>query len=190
MNGQRDGPETSVSIERQHFCIHPTHTLRCLQSSHYMMSGYHSSQYQQDPYHAQAAYHQRGPQPHPADTSSGYMAQQPYTQSQYPSPPQVYPGSSLPHPPSSLQQKPVVFLFIGDEDILNCRVDDPSGRTPFTIATQKKVTYFKTSDGNMIAVIEWDHSSPVMMYKGRKIKCKEWLRVIHDEKTGIKYVFV
>lgn len=193
---------------------YPTPSSRSDDHFHDIMSGYeHSSQpyaqYQQGPPYVQAApppqgypyaqdiapqqnvYRQDPYLQHPSSyaNTSQYAAQPPQAQGQYPDPPQTHPAFQSPTPAAPTKRGPVVFLFTHNETILNCQVDDPFGRTPFTITTEKKVTSFKASDGNPIARIEWDHSSPVMMYKGEKVKCREWLRVIHDKARGIQYVF-
>jgi hypothetical protein len=52
---------------------------------------------------------------------------------------------------------------------------DPYGKTPFVVSSDKKHTTVRASDGTTLALIDWDHSSPVMHYQGKKLKCKEWL---------------
>lgn len=52
---------------------------------------------------------------------------------------------------------------------------DPYGKTPFVVSSDKKHTTVRASDGTTLVLIDWDHSSPVMHYQGKKLKCKEWL---------------
>ncbi|KAI0299085.1 hypothetical protein B0F90DRAFT_1631571, partial [Multifurca ochricompacta] len=70
----------------------------------------------------------------------------------------------------------VVFKFTGTkETILNSQVFDPYGKSPFTVASDKKHSTVRSSDGTTLAMIDWDHSNPIMHYQGKKLKCKEWI---------------
>jgi len=52
---------------------------------------------------------------------------------------------------------------------------DPYGKAPFNVVSDKKHTTVRAADGNTLAVVDWDHSAPVMHYGGRKLKCGEWI---------------
>lgn len=83
-----------------------------------------------------------------------------------------------------------MFKFSGtNATILNSQVNDPWGKSPFHVSTPtKKVTSFRAADGAVIALIDWDHSSPVMEFRGKKIKIKEWLPLKKDDKTSRTFV--
>jgi len=78
----------------------------------------------------------------------------------------------------------VNFKFSGNKTtILNSEVQDPHGKAPFVVSSTKKHTTLRAADGNVIALIDWSHSSPVMDYRGSKVKLKEWFP-INKEKLG------
>jgi hypothetical protein len=52
---------------------------------------------------------------------------------------------------------------------------DPYGKVPFNVVSDKKHTTVRASDGTTLAMVDWNHSVPVMHYGGKKLKCKEWI---------------
>ncbi|KAI0065781.1 hypothetical protein BV25DRAFT_1913221 [Artomyces pyxidatus] len=83
----------------------------------------------------------------------------------------------------------VTFRFSGTKKtILNSQVHDPYGKTPFTVQSDKKHSVIHASNGSVIAKFDWDHSSPVMEYAGKKMKCKEWIPY-HKESGTRKLTF-
>jgi len=66
----------------------------------------------------------------------------------------------------------------GGSDILNSAVVDPEGRSLFSISSTSKSTSFVSCKNNVkFATIEWDRSSPLIVFpaRRRKVKCREWL---------------
>ncbi|THH17434.1 hypothetical protein EW146_g3375 [Bondarzewia mesenterica] len=155
--------------------------------------GYQQPPYPQNQYGAPPPPQGYGPPPqgYGAPASQGYQgypgAPSPAPQGypQQPSSQPAYPGQ-----PQVEKRHSVVFKFSGtNKTILNSQVDDPYGKSPFSVSTpKKKVTTFRAVDGTVIAVIDWDHSSPVMEYRGNKIKIKEWLPLKKDDKSSRTFV--
>ncbi|KAH9969709.1 hypothetical protein BC827DRAFT_1262916 [Russula dissimulans] len=74
--------------------------------------------------------------------------------------------------------RPSIKLKIpgGASDILNSVVVDTAGESLFSISSTSKHTVFVSSRGNVkVATVEWDRSSPRIIFRQRKVKCKEWL---------------
>lgn len=121
-------------------------------------------QYQQGQYGAPPPQGQYGPpQPH----SGNYGA-----------PPQQQWGGAPPQgPPGAPERRhSVCFKFSGTKQtILNSQVMDPYGKVPFNVVSDKKHTTVRASDGTTLAVVDWNHSTPVMHYGGKKLKCREWI---------------
>lgn len=64
----------------------------------------------------------------------------------------------------------------GRSNILNSTVTDGIGRSLYVISsTSKRTTLLSCGTNTEVATIEWDRSSPRMVFRGRKMKCKEWL---------------
>jgi len=62
---------------------------------------------------------------------------------------------------------------------------DPYGKVPFNVVSDKKHTTVSASDGSTLAVIDWDHSAPVMHYGGKKLQCREWIKLNKKEKIRV-----
>jgi hypothetical protein len=81
--------------------------------------------------------------------------------------------------------RPSIKLKIsgGGSNILNSTVVDAAGRSLYVISSTSKRTTLRSCGNNTeIATVEWDRSSPCMVFRGRKMKCKEWLpRTGQDE---------
>jgi hypothetical protein len=70
----------------------------------------------------------------------------------------------------------VSFQFSGiKKTIRDSRVTDPWGRTVLTIASTKKESTLHNMQGQVLAVIEWNHSLPRIRYRGAEVKSKELL---------------
>ena len=121
----------------------------------------------------------------------GYGAP-PQSQGQYGAPPQQQ-WSGAPSPPLGPPGGPaarhsVSFKFSGTKQtILNSQVMDPQGRVPFKVVSDKKHTTVSTSDGTTLAVMDWNHSSPVMHYNGNKLACKDWIKLDKKKKCVLHY---
>jgi hypothetical protein len=60
--------------------------------------------------------------------------------------------------------------------IVNSVVVDRVGRPLYSISSDSKRTKLHSQrDNTEVATIDWDRSSPRMVFRGKKLKCKEWL---------------
>ena len=61
--------------------------------------------------------------------------------------------------------------------IVNSVVVDPAGRPLYSISSDSRRTKLHSQrDNTEVATINWDRSSPRMVFRGRKLKCKDWLQ--------------
>lgn len=77
-----------------------------------------------------------------------------------------------------LSERPSVKLKIpgGSSDIFNSVVVTASGQSLYSISsTSKRTTLASYKDNFEVATVEWDRSSPRMVFRRKKMKCKEWL---------------
>jgi hypothetical protein len=66
----------------------------------------------------------------------------------------------------------------GASNILNSKVIDTTGRSLYSISSDSKCTTLLSCRDNVeVATIQWDRHSPQMVFHGKKMKCKEWLRL-------------
>ena len=64
----------------------------------------------------------------------------------------------------------------GASNILNSLVVNPAGQSLYSIlSNSKRTTLVSCSDNVEIASVQWDRSSPRMVFRGKKWKCKYWL---------------
>ncbi|EIN10775.1 hypothetical protein PUNSTDRAFT_112584 [Punctularia strigosozonata HHB-11173 SS5] len=118
--------------------------------------------------HNQAGYAQPSGFP-PRQDYGGAAASQPHGQLSYGQPsPQSTPGA-------------LVFNFGAKSAVLNAQVVDPYGRAVYSFQSSKKETTVLDGQHNAVARVEWNHSSPVMQWRGNKQKIKEWMPI--DKKT-------
>ncbi|KAH8984231.1 hypothetical protein EDB92DRAFT_1803259 [Lactarius akahatsu] len=88
--------------------------------------------------------------------------------------------------PAAAARHSVSFKFTGTKKtILNSQVMDPYGKVPFNVASDKKTTTVRASDGTTLAVVEWNHSAPIMHHGGRKLRCKEWIVWNNSKKVRV-----
>jgi hypothetical protein len=60
--------------------------------------------------------------------------------------------------------------------IVNAVVVDSAGRPLYTISSDESHTELLSQrDNTEVATIDWDRSSPRMVFRGKKTKCKDWL---------------
>jgi hypothetical protein len=77
-----------------------------------------------------------------------------------------------------LTERPSVKLKIpgGSSDIFNSVVVSASGQSLYSISSNsKRTTLVSCRDNVEVATVEWDRSSPRMVFRRKKMKCKEWL---------------
>jgi len=94
-------------------------------------------------------------------------------------------GAHLPMPSETslvqavrYNERPSIELKVSSSGakIANAVVVDPAGRPLYTISSDSKHTkLLMHKDNTEVATIEWDCQSPRMIFRGRKLKCKEWL---------------
>ncbi|KAI9434421.1 hypothetical protein H4582DRAFT_1977429 [Lactarius indigo] len=133
--------------------------------------------------------------PPPAQDQYGLHQPPPPAQSQYGAPPPQGPqqqwGGAPPLGPPGGPGGPetrhsVSFKFTGTKKtILNSQVTDPYGKVPFSVVSDKKQTTVRASDGTTLAMVEWNHSAPIIHYGGKKLKCKEWIVWNNSKKVRV-----
>jgi hypothetical protein len=77
-----------------------------------------------------------------------------------------------------LTERPSVRLRIpgGSSNIVNSVVVNAAGQSLYSISSNSKRTTLASSRDNVeVATVEWDRSSPRMVFRRRKMRCKEWL---------------
>jgi hypothetical protein len=75
-------------------------------------------------------------------------------------------------------ERPSVKLTIpsGASNILNSMVINPAGQSLYTISSDSKTTTLVSCRDNVeVATVQWDRSSPRMVFRRKKMKCKAWL---------------
>jgi hypothetical protein len=75
-------------------------------------------------------------------------------------------------------ERPSIKLKItsSGSNIVNATVIDAAGLSLYSISSNSKRTTLLSCRNNAeVATVEWDRSSPCMVFRGQKIKCKEWL---------------
>ena len=75
-------------------------------------------------------------------------------------------------------ERPSIELKISRHgtNILNAVVVDPAGRSLYSISSNgSRKTLLSQRNGTKVATIDWGRSSPRMVFRGKKFKCKEWL---------------
>ena len=64
----------------------------------------------------------------------------------------------------------------GKSNILNSAVVNTAGQSLYIISSTSKRTTFVACKNNVeVAAVQWDRSSPRMVFRQKKMKCKEWL---------------
>ena len=75
-------------------------------------------------------------------------------------------------------ERPSIELKISNRGtkIVNAVVVGPAGRPLYSITSDSKHTKLLChKDNTEVATVDWDRSSPRMVFRGNKFKCKEWL---------------
>ncbi|KAI0253411.1 hypothetical protein BJV78DRAFT_1280972 [Lactifluus subvellereus] len=81
-------------------------------------------------------------------------------------------------------QRPSIKLKISssDSNIVNATVVDAAGRSLYSISSNSKRTTLLSCGNNAeVATVDWDRSSPRMVFRGKKMRCKEWLPLAGPE---------
>ena len=77
-----------------------------------------------------------------------------------------------------LNKRPSVKFKIScsSSDISNSEVVSASGQSLYSISSNSKSTTLVSCKNNIeVATVNWDRSSPRMVFRHKKMKCKEWL---------------
>ncbi|KAI0293865.1 hypothetical protein B0F90DRAFT_1760202 [Multifurca ochricompacta] len=102
---------------------------------------------------------------------------------------------TLVNPPPRYTQRPSIKLSVSSAgtDILNAVVTDETGKLLYSTSSNSKRTKLlscgnsnnnnssSSSNKAEVATVEWDRSSPRIMFRGKKMKCKEWLPLAGSE---------
>ena len=75
-------------------------------------------------------------------------------------------------------ERPSVKLKIpsGKSDPLNSAIVDAAGHSLYTISSNSKRTTFVACKNNVeIATVQWDCPVPRMVFRRKKMKCRDWL---------------
>jgi hypothetical protein len=83
-----------------------------------------------------------------------------------------------------ISERPSVKLKVigGKFDILNSVVVNTAGQSLYSISSDSKRTTMVTCKDNVeIATVNWNRSSPRMVFRGKTVKCKEWLPLTGPE---------
>ena len=65
----------------------------------------------------------------------------------------------------------------GASNILNSAVINAAGRSLYSISSNsKRTTMVSCRDNVEVATVQWDRHSPRMVFRRKKMKCKEWLK--------------
>jgi len=64
----------------------------------------------------------------------------------------------------------------GKSNILNSVIVNAAGQSLYiTSSNSKRTTFVACKDNVEVATVQWDRSSPRMIFRQKKMKCKEWL---------------
>jgi len=80
--------------------------------------------------------------------------------------------------PTNHAHRPSIMLTIpgGGSDILNSAIVDAAGQSLFSISsTSKRTTIVSCKDNIKFATVEWDRPSPLIVFRRKKVKCRQWL---------------
>jgi len=99
-------------------------------------------------------------------------------------------SATLVEPPRHDERPSIKLKFSSSGvKIVNAVVVDPAGHSLYTISSDSKRTKLLShSDNTEVATVEWNRSSPRMVFRGKKIKCKEWLAQAAPETESRKFV--
>jgi hypothetical protein len=81
-------------------------------------------------------------------------------------------------------ERPSVKLKItrGKSDIIMSVVIDAAGQSLYSISSNSRRTTVVACKNNVeVANVEWNRSSPRMVFRRKKMKCKEWLPLVAPE---------
>jgi hypothetical protein len=83
-----------------------------------------------------------------------------------------------------VSERPSVKLKVvsGKTDILNSVVVNTAGQSLYSISSDsKRTTMVACKDNVEVATVNWNRSSPRMVFRRKKMKCKDWLPLTGPE---------
>jgi hypothetical protein len=76
----------------------------------------------------------------------------------------------------------------GASNILNSTVIDAAGQHLYSISSNsKRTTMVSCRDNVEIATVQWDCHSPRMVFRRKKMKCKEWLKLTGPDNEYVPF---
>ena len=90
-------------------------------------------------------------------------------------------------------ERPSIELKISSRGakILNAVVADSASRPLYSISSdESRTTLLSQRDSSKVATINWDRSSPRMVFRGKKFKCKEWLHYVESDSEYVSLLLV
>ena len=99
------------------------------------------------------------------------------------SPPHTPLSATLVNSPQNNERSSVKLkILCGKSNIVNSIVIDAAGRSLYSItSTSKRTTLVECRNNAEVATVEWDRSNPRMVFRRKKIRCKEWLPLAGPE---------
>jgi hypothetical protein len=99
-------------------------------------------------------------------------------------PSSTFPSATLVNQAPAVNERPSVKLKIisGKTNIVNSVVVNAAGQSLYSISSNsKRTTVVACKDNVEVATVDWDRSSPRMVFRRKKMKCKEWLPLAGPE---------
>jgi hypothetical protein len=84
----------------------------------------------------------------------------------------------------AVNKRPSVKLKVvgGKSDVVNSALINAAGQSLYSISSDsKRTTVVACKDNVKVATVEWNRSSPRMIFRQKKMKCKEWLPFARPE---------
>jgi hypothetical protein len=81
----------------------------------------------------------------------------------------------------SRTERPSIKLKIahGKSNIINSLVLDATGQSLYSISTTSRHTTVVACKENLkVATVDWDRSSPRLVFRKKKLRCREWLPLV------------
>lgn len=99
------------------------------------------------------------------------------------SPPHTPQSATLVNSPQNNERSSLKLkILCGKSNIVNSVVIDAAGRSLYSItSTSKRTTLVECRNNVEVATVEWDRSSPRMVFRRKKVRCKEWLPLAGPE---------
>jgi hypothetical protein len=94
------------------------------------------------------------------------------------------PSATLVNSAPAVNERPSVKLKIigGKTNIVNSVVVNADGQSLYSISSDSKRTTVVACKNNVeVVTVDWDRSSPRMVFRRKKMKCKEWLPLAGPE---------